>query len=71
MGNINIGYAFTISPNFCFKRVFIKKDYEASKKYFHYEKKKPTVYFYLLSKYSAKFAFQLNKISQIPIILVR
>lgn len=44
-------------------RVFIKKDYEASKILPLWEKN-PTVYFYLLSKYSAKFSFQLNKISQ-------
>lgn len=52
-------------------RVFIKKDYEASKNTSIMRKKKPTVYFYLFSKYSAKFALQLNKYLKLPIILVR
>lgn len=54
-------------------RVFIKKDYEASKNtsLMRKKKKKPTVYFYLLSKYSAKFALQLNKYLKLPIILAR
>lgn len=53
-------------------RVFIKKDYEASKNTsLMRKKKKPTVYFYLLSKYSAKFALQLNKYLKLPIILAR
>lgn len=52
-------------------RVFIKKDYEASKNTSIMRKKKPTVYIYLLSKYSAKLALQFNKYLKLSIILVR
>lgn len=69
MGNINIGYAFTISPNFCFKRVFIK-DYEASKNT-SIMRKSPLSVFTCLVNTLQNLLSSLTKYLKLPIILVR